>query len=111
MRATWCAAWCLAGNPNRVDGEVAVVGAATLCGEVDQAEQAVGDLLRAAVPARVGLAREEADLTPGVEHQRLEAPHRLAVTLAIDVGDQPVARPRGAVGEAQVGLGLARASR
>ena len=110
MGASGRAAWCLAGDTDRVDGQVAVVGATALCSEVDQAEQAVGDLLRAAVPAGVGLRREEADLAAGMSHQRLEALHRLAVAFAVDVDDRPVARPRRAVGEAQVGLSLSRAS-
>ena len=40
----------MTGDADGVDGEVAVVGAAPFCGEVDQAEQPVGDLLLELVP-------------------------------------------------------------
>jgi hypothetical protein len=98
-----------AGQPDEVDGEVAVVGAAALVGPIDELHQAIGDLAAAAAPRVVLLLREQPHAAPGVAHALRERRLGGRVALRVDDDDLPVARRRDAVCEAAEGDGLAGA--
>jgi hypothetical protein len=60
----WRPARGVAREPDGVDGEIAVVGAAALVGEVDQLQDPTGDLVGRAAPAVVGSSGKSATRRP-----------------------------------------------